>query len=134
MRAGKLSIGQLVAINALVLLANAPIAALLGLWDQVQQGTILLQRLQDVLEAEPEQRHDGTRLTPVRRLSGRIALRQVELTYADSDHSALEGVSLLLEPGSTLGLVGRSGSGKSTLVRCLAGLVVPSGGSISTTR
>ncbi|MGO9883097.1 MAG: peptidase domain-containing ABC transporter [Solirubrobacteraceae bacterium] len=128
--AGKLSIGQLVAINALVLLANAPIAALLGLWDQVQQGTILLQRLQDVLEAEPEQRHDGTRLTPVRRLSGRIALRQVELTYADSDHSALEGVSLLLEPGSTLGLVGRSGSGKSTLVRCLAGLVVPSGGSI----
>ena len=82
--AGKLSIGQLVAINALVLLANAPIAALLGLWDQVQQGTILLQRLQDVLEAEPEQRHDGTRLTPVRRLSGRIALRQVELTYADS--------------------------------------------------
>ena len=127
---GKLSIGQLVAINALVLLANAPIAALLGLWDQVQQGTILLQRLQDVLEAEPEQRHDGTRLTPVRRLSGRIALRQVELTYADSDHSALEGVSLLLEPGSTLGLVGRSGSGKSTLVRCLAGLVVPSGGSI----
>jgi len=127
---GQLSIGQLVAINSLVLLANAPIAQLLGLWDQVQQGTVLLQRLQDVLEAEPEQTHDGAHLTPVRRLSGRIALRQVELTYGDSDHPALEGVSLVLEPGSTLGLVGRSGSGKSTLVRCLAGLVVPSGGSI----
>ena len=36
----------------------------------------------------------------------------------------------MLEPGSTLGLVGRSGSGKSTLVRCLAGLVVPSDGSV----
>jgi len=42
----------------------------------------------------------------------------------------LDGVSLVLEPGSTLGLVGRSGSGKSTLVRCLAGLVVPSGGNV----
>jgi ABC-type bacteriocin/lantibiotic exporter with double-glycine peptidase domain/CRP-like cAMP-binding protein len=127
---GTLSIGQLVAINSLVLLANAPIAQLLGLWDQAQQGTVLLQRLQDVLEAEPEQGHNGTPLTPVRRLSGRIALRQVELTYADSDHPALEGISLVLEPGSTLGLVGRSGSGKSTLVRCLAGLVMPSAGSI----
>jgi ABC-type bacteriocin/lantibiotic exporter with double-glycine peptidase domain len=127
---GELSIGQLVAINALVLLANGPITVLLGLWDQVQQGTVLLQRLQDVLEAEPEQRRDGSSLTPVRRLSGRIALRQVHLTYPDSEYPALDAVSLVLEPGSTLGVVGRSGSGKSTLVRCLAGLVVPTGGSI----
>lgn len=128
---GDLSIGQLVAINSLVLLANAPIATLLGLWDQSQQGAVLLQRLQDVLEAEPEQNRDGTPPRPVRSLSGRIALRQVEIRYADApDIPALDGVSLVLEPGSTLGLVGRSGSGKSTLVRCLAGLVVPTGGSV----
>ena len=129
--AGKLSIGELVAVNSLVLLANAPIALLLGLWDQVQQAAVLLQRLQDVLEAEPEQPHDGNGRRSVRRLSGRISLRQVELTYGDAgDHPALDRVSLVLEPGSTLGLVGRSGSGKSTLVRCLAGLVVPTAGSV----
>jgi ABC-type bacteriocin/lantibiotic exporter with double-glycine peptidase domain/CRP-like cAMP-binding protein len=130
---GTLTIGQLVAVNSLVLLANAPIAILLGLWDQVQQATVLLQRLQDVLEAEPEQpaAQNGTTLRDVRRLSGRIALRRVALTYPDApDRRILDDVSLVLEPGSTLGLVGRSGSGKSTLVRCLAGLVVPSNGSV----
>jgi ATP-binding cassette subfamily B protein len=129
---GTITIGQLVAINSLVLLANAPIAALLGLWDQMQQGSVLLQRLQDVLEAEPEQiRHNGTPLRNVHRLSGRIALRQLGLAYPDApDRRILDDVSLVLEPGSTLGLVGRSGSGKSTLVRCLAGLVVPSDGTV----
>jgi ABC-type bacteriocin/lantibiotic exporter with double-glycine peptidase domain/CRP-like cAMP-binding protein len=129
--AGQLSIGQLVAVNSLVLLANAPIALLLGLWDQVQQGAVLLQRLQDVLEAEPEQPPETNGRQKVRRLSGRIRLRQVALTYGDAaDHPALDDVSLVLEPGATLGLVGRSGSGKSTLVRCLAGLVVPTAGSV----
>jgi ABC-type bacteriocin/lantibiotic exporter with double-glycine peptidase domain/CRP-like cAMP-binding protein len=128
---GTLTIGQLVAINSLVLLANAPIAVMLGLWDQLQQSSVLLQRLQDVLEAEPEQIRDGTPLRSVSRLSGRIALRNVALSYPDApDRLILDDVSLVLEPGSTLGLVGRSGSGKSTLVRCLAGLVVPTEGAI----
>jgi ATP-binding cassette subfamily B protein len=128
---GKLSIGQLVAINSLVLLANAPIALLLGLWDQFQQASVLLQRLQDVLEAEPEQPRAQPERRGVQRLSGRIALHGVGLAYADApDRPAIDGVSLVLEPGITLGLVGRSGSGKSTLVRCLAGLVVPTTGSI----
>jgi ABC-type bacteriocin/lantibiotic exporter with double-glycine peptidase domain/CRP-like cAMP-binding protein len=128
---GTLTIGQLVAVNSLVLLANAPIAALLGLWDQMQQGSVLLQRLQDVLEAEPEQVQNGAPLRSVHRLSGRIALRQVALTYPDApERRILDDVTLVLEPGSTVGLVGRSGSGKSTLVRCLAGLVVPSAGTV----
>ena len=129
--AGKLSIGQLVAVNSLVLLANAPIGLLLGLWDQFQQASVLLQRLQDVLEAEPEQPREQPGRRAVQRLAGRIALRQVALAYADApDRPALDNVSLVLEPGTTVGLVGRSGSGKSTLVRCLAGLVVPTGGSV----
>ena len=129
--AGKLTIGELVAVNSLVLLANAPIALLLGLWDQGQQAAVLLQRLQDVLQAEPEQSTEASARRPVPRLSGRITLRRVGLTYSEApDRPALDDVSLVLEPGSTLGLVGRSGSGKSTLVRCLAGLVVPTAGDV----
>jgi ATP-binding cassette subfamily B protein len=128
---GSLSIGELVAVNALVLLANAPIARLLGLWDQMQQSSVLLQRLQDVLEAEPEQRREEVAPRAVKRLSGRISLRRVGLSYSDApDRAVLDDVSLLLEAGSTVGLVGRSGSGKSTLVRCLAGLIVPTTGTV----
>jgi ATP-binding cassette subfamily B protein len=129
---GTLTIGELVAINSLVLLANAPIATLLGLWDSLLQASVLLQRLQDVLEAEPEQMQNGTPLRNVARLSGRVTLNQVGLSYPDApDRRVLDEVSLALEPGQTLGLVGRSGSGKSTLVRCLAGLVVPSWGHVT---
>jgi ABC-type bacteriocin/lantibiotic exporter with double-glycine peptidase domain/CRP-like cAMP-binding protein len=128
---GDLSVGQLVAINALVLLANGPIVVLLGLWDQAQHASVLLQRLQDVLEHEPEQADDRARLKPVPALAGHISLRRMSFAYPSvPDRPILTDVSLELEPGMTLGLVGRSGSGKSSLVRCLAGMLVPGGGSI----
>ena len=129
--AGTLSVGQVVAINSLVLLANGPIFVLLGLWDQMQMGSVLLQRLQDVLDEEAEQPESGDGLRPVRSLGGRLELRRLGLVYRDApDRAVLDNVSFELDPGMSLGLVGRSGSGKSTLLRCLAGLLVPTAGSI----
>jgi ABC-type glutathione transport system ATPase component len=43
---------------------------------------------------------------------------------------AVNGASLEVEPGEVLGLVGESGSGKTTLVRCILGIIAPSGGEI----
>jgi ABC-type multidrug transport system fused ATPase/permease subunit len=51
---GRLTIGELVAFNALVLLGNAAVTTLMLLWDRLQQATVLLDRLSDVLEQEPE--------------------------------------------------------------------------------
>ena len=129
--AGDLSVGQLVAVNALVLLANGPIVVLLILWDQAQHASVLLQRLQDVLEAEPEQPAGATQLRSVPALAGRISLQGLGFAYPGApDRPILSDISLELEPGMTLGLVGRSGSGKSSLVKCLAGLLVPTQGQI----
>ena len=126
---GTLSVGQVVAINSLVLLANGPIFVLLGLWDQLQMGSVLLQRLQDVLEQDVEQADRDAQ--PVKSLGGRLALRRLGLAYRDApDRPVLDGVSFELEPGTSLGLVGRSGSGKSSLLLCMAGLLVPTAGSI----
>src|SRR5204862_2583865 len=52
---GRLTIGELVAFNALVLVGNAAVATLMLLWDRLQQSRVLLDRLSDVLEQEPEQ-------------------------------------------------------------------------------
>jgi ABC-type bacteriocin/lantibiotic exporter with double-glycine peptidase domain/CRP-like cAMP-binding protein len=127
---GTLTVGQVVAIDSLVLLANGPIFVLLNTWDQMQIGTVLLRRLQDVLEQDAEQ-SDSARRLPVKSLGGRLALERVSLSYGDApNRPVLDGVSFELEPGTSLGLVGRSGSGKSSLLRCLAGLIMPTYGRI----
>jgi ABC-type bacteriocin/lantibiotic exporter with double-glycine peptidase domain/CRP-like cAMP-binding protein len=126
-----LTVGALVAVSGLVLLANTPIVLLLGLWDRLQLVTVLLGRLQDVFEQEPEQGHDHSRLRAPGALEGHIRLRRTGFAYANApDRPILQDISLDVAPGTTVGLVGRSGSGKSTLVKCLAGLLVPTMGAI----
>jgi ATP-binding cassette subfamily B protein len=129
--AGTLTIGALVAFNALIGLANGPIVTLLSLWDNAQLASVLLNRLDDVFAQEPEQGVDRSRLLPVRGLEGRIELRRLSFRYGGPDSAPiLDGVSVDVPAGTRVAIVGRSGSGKSTLVKCLAGLLPPTGGSI----
>jgi ATP-binding cassette subfamily B protein len=129
--AGHLTIGALVAFNALVALANVPITTLLNLWDNFQLANVLLGRLDDVFQQEPEQGRERQRLHPVRTLEGRLTLRNVGFRYGGPESPAiLEGVTLDVPPGHMVAIVGRSGSGKTTLVKCLAGLLEPTDGAI----
>ena len=128
---GRLTIGGLVAFNSLVALANAPITTLLSLWDNLQMCAVLLDRLNDVFEQEPEQGADRSHLVPVRTLEGKVGLRRVGFRYGGPESPAiLEGITLDVPPGKRVAIVGRSGSGKTTLVKCLAGLLEPTDGTI----
>ncbi len=130
--AGNLSIGQLVAFNSLVLLSSGPIIWLLGMWEQLQLLMVILTRLRDILDREPEQADDDPGLRAVPTLEGRVTLRSVGFSYpASPDRPILQDINLDVLPGTTVAIVGRSGSGKSTLLKCLAGLLEVSHGSIA---
>jgi ATP-binding cassette subfamily B protein len=129
--AGRLTIGGLVAFNSLLTLATVPISSLLLLWDGLQRAAVLLNRLDDVFEQEPEQGHDRSRLRSVRSLTGQISFRKVGFRYGGPEAPPiLQEISLEVPAGKTVAIVGRSGSGKTTLAKCLSGLLEPTDGAI----
>ena len=128
---GKLTLGQFVSFNALVALADTALLMLLVLWDQLQLAQILLGRLEDVLDHEPEQGADHSGLRPVTTLAGSVELRNLGFRYGGPDAPPiLEGINLKVDPGEAVAIVGRSGSGKTTLIKLLAGLMEPTEGTI----
>lgn len=129
--AGQLSIGGLIAFNSLVAMANGPIGSLLGLWDQFQSSNVLLDRLNDVFESEPEQGRNRDHLLPVRTLEGRVRFDKVTFQFGSPDSpKILDNVSFEVPAGKRIAIVGRSGSGKTTLIKCLSGLLEPTSGRI----
>jgi len=64
-------------------------------------------------------------------LDGRIALSSVRFRYPGMDRPTLQDVSLTVEPGEFVAVVGTSGSGKSTIVRLLLGFEGPDAGSVT---
>ncbi|MGH9765833.1 MAG: ABC transporter transmembrane domain-containing protein, partial [Blastocatellia bacterium] len=128
---GEMTIGAMVAFNSLVAMANAPILTLLSMWDNWQLAAVLLNRMNDIFESEPEQGHDHSRLKPVHTLEGGVRLQNVSFQYGGPDSAKiLEDLSIDIPAGKTVAIVGRSGSGKTTLVKCLAGMLEPTEGSI----
>ncbi|MBV1860774.1 MAG: ATP-binding cassette domain-containing protein, partial [Nannocystaceae bacterium] len=128
---GELTVGALVAVNALVAMASAPISTLLRAWDDAQRARVLLARIQDVLVEEPEQGRDRSHLIPVPKVLGDIRLSAVSFAFPAVDAKpVLRDLELHIRPGMTVALVGRSGCGKSTLAKCVAGLLAPTQGRI----
>jgi ABC-type bacteriocin/lantibiotic exporter with double-glycine peptidase domain len=128
---GELSVGGFVAFSSLTAMAYAGILRALGVWDNMQFASVLLNRLNDIFEQEPEQGHDRSRLRPVHSLEGRIELRGVSFKYGGPESSdILKDITLDMAPGRMVALVGRSGSGKTTLIKLIAGLLEPTEGTI----
>ncbi|MEU4931473.1 ABC transporter ATP-binding protein [Streptomyces yokosukanensis] len=64
-------------------------------------------------------------------MTGRTGLGAQRVTRRTGDRLVLDGLTLTLRPGETVGLIGPNGSGKSTLLRLLAGVLAPSGGVVT---
>lgn len=128
---GNLSVGGFVAFSSLTAMAYNGILRTLGVWDNAQFASVLLNRLNDIFEQEPEQGHDRSRLTSVPSLEGRIQLRGVCFKYGGPEApNILSDINLDIMPGKMIAFAGRSGSGKTTLIKLVAGLLEPTEGTI----
>ena len=128
----ELTIGQLIAFNALMGSVLGPLMGLIGLWSQLNDAAVAMERLGDVLDIEPEQKAgDLASRVVLPELQGDIKLDGVYFRYGDKDTSyVLENINLEIKPGELVAIVGRSGSGKTTLAKLLVGFYPPSEGKI----
>ena len=127
----QLTIGQLVAFNMLFGNIITPFQRLTVLWNQLQEVVIAVERINDVLDAEPEEdlQHQARQNLP--KIQGNIRFENVTFRYhTESDTNVLENLSFEIKPGQMVALVGRSGSGKTTISKLALGLYPPTDGKV----
>ena len=125
---GTMQVGTMLALVALSSVILTPLESLVTSGQELQMIRAHLQRLVDVLEAAPEQEVQQVHAPP--RLSGRIRLDQVSFQYDPQGQKVLQDITVQIEAGQKVALVGRTGSGKSTLGKLLLGLCQPTEGEI----
>src|SRR3954468_21697732 len=118
---GSLTLGDFTAFYAYLLMLLSPMRTLGISLGMAQRATASGARLFEILDREPRiVAPDGAGELPAG--AGRVELRDVTMRYEGQDRPALSDVTLTVEAGTTLALVGATGSGKTTLVQLLARL------------
>lgn len=134
---GQLTLGMLLAAQQVTLALKAEVDRLVAFVAELPQIETAVLRLQDVLKhpRDPLLLAGGSGGLPPwppdrRQLSGQLEILDLSYRVAPVRPAVIEDLTLSIEPGMMVALVGASGSGKSTLARLIAGLLQPSGGSI----
>ncbi|KPU89929.1 MULTISPECIES: lipid A export permease/ATP-binding protein MsbA [Variovorax] len=122
------TVGGFVAYITAMLMLIAPIRRLAEVAGPITRGLAALERglaLVDEVPTEPQGSFG------MAHAQGRIEFRDTRVNYrGDDERPALDGVSLVIEPGQNVAFVGPSGSGKTTLMNLLPRFVLPSGGQV----
>lgn len=135
-----LSIGEFIAFNGLLLTFNVLLLQVVHLVSQFQLMQVDYDKLSDVLDQSSEMRiaEDSTTATSIShpllyatpRCKGKIELINLTFGYSRHEEPILQNVSMMIEPGSRVAIIGASGSGKSTLAKLISGLYQPWSGQI----
>ncbi|MDQ0813574.1 ATP-binding cassette subfamily B multidrug efflux pump [Streptomyces sp. B3I7] len=126
---GSLSIGDVQAFIQYSRQFSMPLTQVASMANLVQSGVASAERVFELLDAE-EQSADAVPGEKPAELRGRVALEHVSFRY-DPDKPLIEDLSLAVEPGHTVAIVGPTGAGKTTLVNLLMRFYEVTGGRIT---
>jgi ATP-binding cassette subfamily B protein len=127
----ELTLGELMMFLVYLTMLLDPLATLAGSAVTFQTNLAALDRVLDVMEQDGEFPENAAAIVLERQAtSGAISIRGVSFCYPKTDREVLHQISLEVEPGQTVALVGRSGSGKTTLTNLIARFYDPTSGSI----
>lgn len=124
-----LSLGQLLAFNQYAIQAMWPMFALGMTLQFLARASASATRIEELLTEKPEvvEAKDPRKFD---RLSGEIEFTDVRFAFGEGEN-AVDGVSISIQPGEKLGILGRTGSGKSSLVSLIPRLYDAGSGSVS---
>jgi ATP-binding cassette subfamily C protein LapB len=128
---GTISGGSLIGAVMFAGRAVAPLTSLVALAGRYQGARAALMILNDLM-AMPTERVPGKKYVSRHQITGQLALNEVNFSYPKSKQGhapmVLKGVSLQIQPGERIAILGKIGSGKSTILRMMAGLYQPTDG------
>ena len=111
-----ITIGLLVSFISYATMFYGPVDFFANLSDSMQNATASLERIMDILDAEPE--HNFGKGNTDADMAGVIEFKNVNFSF-DRTKKVLKNINLRIEPGDIVGIVGTTGSGKSTLINLL---------------
>jgi len=127
---GELTQGGIIALLILSRQAIAPMSQVVNLATRYHQAKAALAELNAIMELPVERPPDKNFLLRGE-TRGKIAFEQVDFQYPEQSGLALKNISLTIEPGERVAIIGPIGSGKTTLGKLLLGLYEPTGGMVT---
>ncbi|MFA0087150.1 type I secretion system permease/ATPase [Vibrio sp. 10N.261.51.F12] len=126
---GELTMGGLIAATMLSSRAIGPLVQLSLLSTRYNQAKSSMTIIEQVM-AMPDEQEEGKRYIHRPIILGKIELDRVTFHYPDSPMASIRDLSLTIEPGEKVAIIGRIGSGKTTLERLIMGLYQPTEGHV----
>lgn len=126
---GQFTVGVLMAFIAYKGQFDSRVGSLIDKYFEVRMLQLQWERLADIVFTAPEADAHARHVAPeAERIAASIEMDAVSFSYAEGEPLVLERVSMRIEPGESVAIVGPSGGGKTTLVNILLGVLAPTQG------